>query len=101
MSALIKHTKVVLFSFLLLSFSACSTIHFNNGERSDNGDSYEQWHHIAILGLWEVSEPVYLQDKCSSGWDSATTSVPFVQGLVGSLTGGLYNPAGVDYACRK
>jgi hypothetical protein len=93
---------------LLLSsiMSACQTIHLRNGKNSNVAYEEEAFHHIAVAGLIEVSDPVVPNAQCPKGWDSVRTRTGPVQILVNVVLnattnlGWLYSPEGVAVACK-
>ena len=90
----------VIGAFLVLS--GCSTMYFHNGERRADVDlEFTEWHHDGIARLVEFSAPVDLAGRCEGKtWDAVKVEKSFVQGLVGSISYGLYDPWGVDYSCK-
>jgi len=58
-------------------------------------------HHMALFGLWEISDPVRPDLLCgNSQWTRAETQFGWVGVLSGILTYGLYTPATVKIYCR-
>jgi len=63
---------------------------------------YSEWHHDAVFGLAEVSDPVDLGKRCDGrAWATVEVQETFVQGLVSAVTYSLYNPWNVSYACQE
>ncbi|MFK8138224.1 MAG: hypothetical protein AB8E15_07695 [Bdellovibrionales bacterium] len=100
--------KIALIFALLFTVSACQTIHFKNGDQA--GVNYpemgqEKWHHTAVLGLIEVSEPVALQRECPKGWKSIKTEFGPLQFVVNMALnvvslGWAYSPVAVAASCK-
>jgi hypothetical protein len=82
--------------------SACSTIHFSNGNVAAEDTSYSSWHHNAIFDLIEVSAPVDLSQSCPDGrWAMITTELSFVGGLASAITYSLWTPWSVAFSCAE
>ena len=92
------------FAFLLaaLAVSGCYKIDYvNGGSPSAYADSTE-WHHIAIMGLMEFSEPVALDQICPDGFAKVHHEVSLVNGLVSYIIGyGLYSPSTIEVYCKS
>jgi Bor protein len=58
-----------------------------------------KWHSGVVYGLAELSGPYDLKEVCPNGWSEITTETSFVNGLVSSLTGNIYNPQSVTVRC--
>lgn len=90
----------------LIGLSGCTTIHFTNGPQVENSTIREQWHHITLNELVEVSPPMDLDYNCADHeWDSVTIERTFLNGVVGVLAQpvlglSLYSPLTVTYRCR-
>jgi len=92
--------KFFLALFVILSLSACHTMHFKKTALSPNqnvsalGQEFDSWHHVGILSLVEFSQPITRKDKGCSSWDSVTIQRGFLPGLVSSLpyVGWFYSP---------
>ena len=95
MNTLLKMTLIA-----SIALAGCSTIHLHNS-KSGGGRTAEEWHHDGILGLVEFSDPVDLSNRCPGGWNTVTTQRTFVQGLVGTITFGLYDPWNAKYTCAE
>ncbi|GAA3939865.1 Bor/Iss family lipoprotein [Litoribacillus peritrichatus] len=66
----------------LIILSACTTIHFDNGEPIETLAKTEQWHHNVALDLVEVSDAVNLERRClNQEWTSVKTELSFLNGL--------------------
>jgi hypothetical protein len=91
-----------IFSLLMVfSLGACSTMYFDNGSSATRSLDMSEWHHDGVIRLVEFSSPVDMSNRCESkGWKSIKVEKSFVQGLAGSVTYGMYDPWGVDYACK-
>lgn len=98
--------KKIALVLCLLASTACTKIHFDNGDvdivpTPTNAGSLDDWHHIAILTLIEVSEPVNLDQKCNGGeWESVQTQTSLTNGIVAAVVGGLYNPKTALVTCE-
>lgn len=92
---------------LIVILSGCTTIHFDNGN-VDNGGSEvinEQWHHIMALDLYELSDPVSLEQSCKeNSWSSVKTELTFLNGLAsfgGNLLAPIWYPKTVTVHCEE
>lgn len=94
-----KHLLLIL-GVIAVSNSGCTTMYFHN-TGSDMRAEFSEWHHDGILRLVEFSPPVDLSERCSGkNWSTAKVSKDFVQWLAGSVTGGIYDPWGVEFSCK-
>ena len=59
----------------------------------------EEWHHIAIFGLVELSDAIALDRVCPEGVAHIDQEETFLNGLVSSICQGLYNPQTVTVYC--
>ena len=87
----------------VLSLGACSTMYIHNGPIDENSNlEYSEWHHGGILRLVEFSDPVNLPQRCNKAdWRTVKVERTFVQGLVHSVSYGIYDPWNVEYSCRE
>lgn len=97
-----KYFALVLASFAM---SACTTIHFDNGEvDTSKQPKVEKWHHIVALDLVEVSDPVDPEAICEGEqWSSVQTEKTFLNGLASSAVNvfiPLWYPKTVEVTCR-
>ena len=93
--------KNLLLVFTIFSFISCSTIHFTNGDKTPGGGNSE-WHHVGVFQLVEFSKPFSIKKQCghSKKWNTVTTKVGFINGLLQGLTFGLYNPLTGTVNCK-
>ncbi|KKO50401.1 hypothetical protein VT06_01915 [Arsukibacterium sp. MJ3] len=95
--------KICIFFIALLS-SGCSTIHFKNGTDVAVNSETEKWHHNVALALFEVSEPVNLQQECADrDWSTVTTELTFLNGLASgavNLVAPIWYPKTVSVSCQ-
>ena len=96
---------------VIVAASGCSTMHFNNGPGQVRTDTQSEWHHTAVLSLWEVSSPVDMKQRCNGNdWTVVTTKRSFSNVVFGSVdnillatkaTGlDLWSPWTVEYSCK-
>lgn len=86
-----------------LWLSACSTMHFINGPQMEDTVVREQWHHLAINGIFEISPPMNLTYNCGKQqWDTVTVERTFLNGLASLSSQYLtvYSPWAIVYECR-
>jgi hypothetical protein len=96
-----KTLNLIFIAFVAFGSSACSTMYFHNGTGQMMVEN-EEWHHDGILRLVEFSSPVDMNDRCEGKeWSTIKNEKTFVQGLVGALTYGIYDPWQVEYACAS
>lgn len=98
--------KIGLFATLVLTLSACSTIHFDRTSNVVNSQkTYQQWHHNFAFALYEGSKPVNLVEICpNDNWQSVQTEVSFLNGLAAipvNLLGPLWYPKTIDVICAS
>jgi len=93
-----KMAFVIAFSLL----NGCTTIHFDNGNRSAVNAESERWHHNVAFALHEASAPVDLDKVCQGkNWRSVKTEVSFLDGLITSITSPIWYPKTVAVSCDK
>ncbi len=97
--------KSILFSLLLsaIGASGCHKIYYHNGGpavANKAAAQYNEWHHGAVVGLVEVSDPINLKARCERGWDTVETENSFLTGLVSGFTYSLYTPREANIVCK-
>ncbi len=86
-------------AFALL-FTGCSTIYFHRGSQT-TAVTASEWHHVGIARLVEFSPPVNMADRCRGNpWTTIQVEKNFIQVLASSLSGIIYDPWDVAYACK-
>ena len=86
---------------------ACSTLHFTNGPQFDQTVVREQWHHLTLNDLVEISPPMDVTYNCATQqWDTLTIERTFLNGVAGivsqPVTGvSFYSPWTIRYSCRE
>lgn len=88
-----------------ISLSACTTIHFDNGEVNQaQQPKAETWHHNVLLDLVEVSAPVDPAATCGDNeWASVKTERTFLNGLASSFVnviGPIWYPKTAQVTCK-
>lgn len=88
----------------LLPLSACTTIHFDNGDTGGGVANSPEWHHNFALALYEASSPVILSEACEGGrWSSVKTETSFLNGLAGGAVnslGPIWYPKSTQVTCE-
>ncbi len=96
----------ILLIIMAINISACSTMNFVNGPVTGDTVKREQWHHLALVSLIELSKPFDAKYYCDNKqWEKLTvelspsnvfsalaTTTPFIS---------LYNPWTIYYECRE
>ena len=59
----------------------CYKMNYLNGPSSGAPSHTEDWHHIMVLGLVEVSDPIALDQVCPNGWTKVHNKRSFKNGL--------------------
>ncbi len=93
----------LLLVLVICSLTSCSTMNFVNGPKMDETVAREQWHHLGINGLIEISKPMDIQYNCGKQqWDSITVERSLLNGLasVSSVQLSIYTPWSIIYECR-
>lgn len=100
-----KNVKALVLSSVLVALLAgCSTIEFSNtSAMSSNTEAYGYWHHNVAFSLYELSEPVNL-DNCQSGdWSSLTVEKDIITAVAGVadifLFVDVWDPWAVELGC--
>ncbi|WLD57509.1 hypothetical protein NFC81_12425 [Salinispirillum sp. LH 10-3-1] len=88
----------------VIGLTGCSTIEFQNSNASATNEQYNYWHHNVALSLYELSEPVNLDNCNSNTWSSATVEKDLIKGLAGSVDNfvifvDVWDPWSVDLKC--
>lgn len=85
----------------LVLASGCFTTTVRSGKPpGDATAEYDaKWHSGVVWGIAELSGPYNLSEVCPNGWAEITTETSFVNGLVDSITSGIYNPQSVTVRC--
>lgn len=81
-----KNIKSMMVGLLVMTaLAGCSTIEFTNGSAAAVGtESYDYWHHNVAFSLYELSQPVGL-DNCQNGtWSALTVEKSFISAVAGS-----------------
>jgi hypothetical protein len=74
--------RSALLAALVLS-TGCYKMNYVNGSASGGSPAYtEDWHHIIIFGLVELSDPIALDKVCPNGWAKVHNERSFENGLV-------------------
>jgi len=84
--------------------TSCSTMNFVNGPKMSDTVIREQWHHLALNGVIEISEPMDINYNCASQqWDSLTIERTFLNHVASSTWPylALYSPWSIVYECRE
>lgn len=95
--------RLILAMLYMLS-AGCSTINFVNGPQMENSVEREQWHHIALLGLIELSRPMDVTYNCATQqWDTITVEKSFFNSLADASWPyvSIYSPMSIVYKCRE
>lgn len=101
MMAVPRMKRVVVLTALLVGLGGCSTLHFDNGDRSTDY-TYREWHHDGILDLVEFSPPVDMRGRCGGNdWRSVKVEKSFTNGLADAVSYNFYDGWTVEYACDK
>lgn len=85
--------------------TGCFKINYHTGQPAEPMPTYNEWHHLAVLGLVEISDPIALNQVCPSGFAEVHNEVSLVNGLVPigismcTGLGWLYNPHTVTVKC--
>jgi hypothetical protein len=76
-----KTHRLVLVGIVVASFTGCYRIRYINNTRAEDTPALEHWHHNAISGLWEISQPVNVSEACPQGFAEVKNEVTFLNGL--------------------
>jgi hypothetical protein len=82
-----------------LPLTGCFHIRYTNDGSAMAEPVQRNWHHNAVFGLVEVSEPENVSRACPDGFAQARSEQSFVAGLLQALTLGIYNPTDVQIYC--
>ncbi len=93
--------------------SACSTIHFKNGDVAASGAGNKEMHHTVVNDIFTLSKPVDMTNRCDGrDWSRITNELTFMDwamgfganfaiGQVVSLPFNVWQPYTVSYACSR
>ena len=86
--------KLGLIIAVIFLTSACHTTEFHNGGKYDPVINHGTWHHGGgIFGLFEWSQPNFMQQQCPQGWRSVKVWQTFGAGFVARVVPyGIYTP---------
>jgi len=94
----------LLLATLYLLIAGCNTMNFVNGPQMDRSVEREQWHHIALFGLIELSRPMDVTYNCANQqWDTVTVEKSFFN-LIADASWpyvSVYSPMSIIYKCRE
>jgi len=96
--------KKLLLVSLCAWLASCSTMNFVNGPKMSDTVIRAQWHHLAIGGMIEISEPMDTIYNCANQqWDSVTVERTFLNAIASSTWPYLavYSPWTIVYECRE
>lgn len=96
--------KLIISSFLLAVLCGCSTMNFVNGPELGDTVKREQWHHLAIGSLVEVSKPFDVDYHCDDKqWEKISVKLTLPNVLANSTLPyfSLYSPWTIEYECRE
>ena len=79
----------------------CATTVLTKENRTNFDRNVQFTHHIALFGLWEISDPILIKSACGlSDWSKVESSFTPMNIVVGALTLGFYTPATVTISCH-
>lgn len=77
-----KKNSLLLFFICLFLIECHVTTFKNTNANTSNGKAHSKWHHLIILDLMEVSDPVNLKKECGTGqWSSVEVKRSFLNTL--------------------
>ncbi|HEX8818730.1 MAG TPA: hypothetical protein VF794_02290 [Archangium sp.] len=79
-----KTHRLMLLAALLAATSGCYRIRYINNVPAESTPALERWHHNAIAGLWEISDPVNVTEACPQGFAEVMNEVTFLNWLAGT-----------------
>ena len=102
---MMKKNSLLLF-FICLFLVECHVITFKNtNANTSNVKTHSKWHHLVILDLIEVSDPVNLKRECAAGnWTSVQTQKSFwniISGAVINFIAPIWYPQTVTITCEN
>jgi hypothetical protein len=86
---------------LVCTSSACFTTTLRSGKPANAArvENDKRWHHGVVWGIAELSGPYNLKQLCPNGWAEVTSETSFLNGLLDSITSGVYSPQTVTIRC--
>lgn len=95
--------KVLICIGLLTSSSGCYTTTLRSGLPASPAtvDFDRKWHHGLFWGIAELSGPYNLSEICPQGWAEVETETSFLNGLLYSLSSGVYTSQTVTVRCAQ
>jgi hypothetical protein len=100
-----RFARLIALAGVCLIGAGCSTIRFHSGQAASSDEANEEWHHVSMLRLVELSDPVDLNDRCrGKEWSMVQTEHTFLNGLAGTLDNivigvEIWEPWTVQYTC--
>jgi hypothetical protein len=92
-------TRGLVCALALLSLSACFHIRYVNQETTSTTPAYEKWNNTYVFGLVEGSQPHNVSAACPAGYAEVRDVQSFVNGLLQTITIGIYDPTEVTVFC--
>lgn len=97
--------KIFILAIISLNLGACSTMNFVNGPVTGDTVKREQWHHLALASLIELSKPFDAKYYCDDKqWEKLTVKLtPSNVFATAAFTpyATIYNPWTIEYQCRE
>ncbi len=95
-----KVSRLLSIIALIFLFSSCYHAQVTTNKEPSGEVIENQWAHSFVYGLVPPSE-VEASNKCDNGVAKVETQISFLNGLVRSLTGGLYTPMTITVSCAE
>lgn len=95
-----KFTRIIPLFALIFVLSSCYNAKITTDKQPSGEVIENQWAHSFVYGLVPPSE-VEASSKCENGVAKVETKISFLNGLVRSLTGGLYTPMTITVSCAE
>lgn len=95
-----KLSFVLVAAALSSSLTGCYRHYFVNGSVTQASvPAYKEWHHHLFWGLANLSGEVDLTTVCPGAIARIQNKISIVDGILSSLTGGIYTPTEVRIYC--
>lgn len=83
-----KTHRLLLLAALLAATTGCFKIRYITNSPSEATPALERWHHNAIAGLWEISNPVNVTEACPQGFAEVRNETTFLNWLASTAVQG-------------
>lgn len=98
----VKYLGIFLVAVLFVSGCATQQVDFHDGIQDNTQAQHKEWQHFFIFGLVPPAQTVDSDEFCDNDTIARVeTEQTFLNGLVGAVTYGIYNPMTLRIYCKS